>query len=103
MILTEEIRLTNDSTNEMANKTSAKTTETNYEPEADILRIETGRELIDYASEMGNVVVHFDRKNKSIYFEILEASGFLQKATSLLRPLTRRTLTTGSWKLAAGS
>ncbi len=62
-----------------------------YEPEADILRIEAGREPIDYASEIGNVIVHFSRKDKPVYFEILEASKFLKKATTLLRP-TRYTL-----------
>ena len=55
-----------------------------YEPEADILRIEAGREPIDYASEIGNVIVHFSRKDKPVYFEILEASKFLRKAASLL-------------------
>lgn len=55
-----------------------------YEAEADILRIETGREPIDYASEMGNVIVHFNREDKPVYFEILEASKFLHKAASLL-------------------
>ena len=63
------------------------TAKMSYEPEADILRIETGREPIDYASEMGNVVVHFSRQDKPVYFEILEASKFLKKATTLLRPL----------------
>lgn len=62
-----------------------------YEPEADILRIEAGRDPIDYASEMGNVIVHFNREDRPVYFEILEASKFLKKAATLLRP-TRNTL-----------
>lgn len=62
-------------------------TKMTYEPEADILRIETGRKPIDYASEMGNVVVHFSRQGKPVYFEILEVSKFLKQAASLLRPI----------------
>lgn len=62
-----------------------------YEPEADVLRIETGRDPITYAAELGNVIVHFNRNDKPIYFEILEASKFLQKA-ALLLPASRHPL-----------
>ena len=58
-----------------------------YEPEADVLRIETSRKPIDHATEIGNVVVHFSRHDTPVYFEILEASKFLRKATSLVRPI----------------
>jgi len=55
-----------------------------YEPEADVLRVETGRRPIEYATEVGNVVVHFSPDGTPVYFEILEASKFLKKALSLL-------------------
>ena len=55
-----------------------------YEPEADILRIETSRKVIDYATEIGNVIVHFSPEGVPVYFEILEATQFLKQATGLL-------------------
>lgn len=57
-----------------------------YESEADVLRIETSRKPIDYATEMGNVVVHFSPDSIPVYFEILEATKFLKKASILLEP-----------------
>ncbi len=47
-----------------------------YEPEADVVRIELTDTPIDYAREMGNVVVHFSKDNIPVYLEILEASRF---------------------------
>jgi len=55
-----------------------------YEPEADVLAWETGRQTIDYAQEIGNMVVHFDKKNNPVLVEILEASKFLNKAKKLI-------------------
>lgn len=63
-----------------------------YEPEADVLRIEMSGRPIDYASEVGNVVVHFDRKGIPVYFEILEATGFLKRASMTLDPAHKRML-----------
>lgn len=64
-----------------------------YEPEADVLRIETSRKPIDYATEMGNVVVHFSPEGIPVYFEILEATKFLKRASTMLRPAQKRALT----------
>lgn len=61
-----------------------------YEPEADVLRIETSKKPIDYATEMGNVVVHFSPDGVPVYFEILEATKFLKKASTLLAPSHRK-------------
>ena len=55
-----------------------------YEPEADVLRVEIGKAPIDYASEIGNVVVHFSKKGIPVSVEILEATGFLKQASILL-------------------
>ena len=49
-----------------------------YEPEADVLRVEVAKGAIDYASEIGNFVVHFSRRGIPLYLEILEASKFLK-------------------------
>lgn len=55
-----------------------------YEPEADVLSWETGKQSIDYAQEFGNVIVHFSKKNTPVLMEILEASKFLSKAKKLV-------------------
>lgn len=72
-------------------KNNNKKIKMSYEAEADVLRIETGQKPIDYAKEMGNVVVHFSRDGSPVYFEILEATRFLRKAEILL-PVTKRAL-----------
>jgi len=51
-----------------------------YEPEADVLRVEISKTPIDYAREMGNFVVHFNRKGMPAYLEILEARRFLLRS-----------------------
>lgn len=63
-----------------------------YEPEADILRIESGHAPIDYAAEMGNIVVHFTKKGIPVYFEILEATKFLKSASRALSIDGKKTL-----------
>ena len=76
-------------------KKNIKKLKMSYEPEADVLRIETSNKTIDYATEIGNMVVHFSPEGIPVYFEILQATKFLKQATGLLpadhpvRPLTR--------------
>lgn len=56
-----------------------KTPKISYEPEADVLRFElSSRAIIDYARELGNVVVHFTKDHVPVYLEILEARQFLK-------------------------
>ena len=55
-----------------------------YEPEADVLMWEVGNKKIDFAKEIGNVVVHFDKQDEPVLIEILEASKFLFQAKNLL-------------------
>jgi len=57
-----------------------------YEPEADVLTMEITGKPIDYAKEIGDVVVHFTKDNTPVLIEILEASKFLIKAKSLVKP-----------------
>ena len=66
----------------MAKKSEKK--KISYEPEADVLRIEVAKGTIDYASEVGNVVVHFSKKGMPLYLEILEATKFLKESTKEL-------------------
>ena len=56
-----------------------------YEPEADILTLEVSRDKIDFAEEVGNFVVHFDKKKTPVLLEILEASKFLKLAGMILK------------------
>jgi hypothetical protein len=70
-------------------KKNEKKLSVSYELEADVLRVEISNAPIDYAKEIGNIVVHFSKKDVPVYFEILEATKFLRKATALL-PQTHR-------------
>ena len=54
-----------------------------YEPEADVLTYEITNQPIDYAKEVGNIVVHFTKNNLPVLIEILEATKFLNKAKNL--------------------
>lgn len=65
----------------MKNKNKTKIS---YEPEADVLMWEIADKPIDYAKEIGNVVVHFTKNNIPVLIEILEASRFLNRAKNLI-------------------
>lgn len=54
-----------------------------YDPEADILGVEVSDKRIEYATEIGNIIVHFSPDGVPVYFEILEASKFLKMALRL--------------------
>lgn len=55
-----------------------------YEPEADVLSWEITDKSIDYAKEIGNIVVHFTKNNVPVLIEILEASKFLAKTKNVV-------------------
>ena len=55
-----------------------------YEPEADVFTVELSGQPIDHAKEIGNIVVHFTKKNTPVLIEILEASKFLAKVKDLV-------------------
>lgn len=66
----------------MKNKT--KKTKISYDPEADVLRVEMAKKPIDYAREMGNIIVHFTESGLPVYLEILEAKKFLLRTEQIL-------------------
>lgn len=66
----------------MKNKSKVKIS---YEPEADVLMWEITNKPIDFAKEVGNVIVHFTKNNIPVLIEVLEASKFLAKAKSLVK------------------
>lgn len=72
-----------------------KKTQISYEPEADVLRVETSKKPIEYAMEIGDVVVHFSSEGLPVYFEILNASHFLKRAQSIVSPRKRELSVTG--------
>ena len=55
----------------------------NYEPEADVLTYEITNQPIDYAKEIGDIVVHFTKNNIPVLIEILEATKFLRKVEKI--------------------
>ncbi len=65
----------------MKNKNNVKIS---YDSEADVLMWEIGNKPIDFAKEIGNVVVHFDKQDEPVLIEILEARKFLSQAKNLL-------------------
>lgn len=67
----------------MKNKQKSQST-LHYAPDADILWWEVTKEPIDYAEEIGNVVVHFTKKHTPVLIEVLEATKFLQASKYLV-------------------
>ena len=50
-----------------------------YDPESNVLSVTISQKPYDYAEEMGDFIVHFDKNNKPVYIEILNANKFLKK------------------------
>jgi len=61
-----------------------------YDQDADILSIEVSKNPIDYAQEIGDLVVHFSAKNKPVLLEILNVKNFFKKSFKLLPAKERR-------------
>ncbi|MFQ6083943.1 MAG: DUF2283 domain-containing protein [Candidatus Aminicenantia bacterium] len=61
-----------------------KKTKISYDPEGDVLRIEISKKPIEYAMEIGNIIVHFSPKDLPVYLEILEAKKFLLQSKRIL-------------------
>jgi len=60
----------------MKNKVKIK-----YDADADVLSWELSRKIkIDYASEVGNIVVHFTKDHIPVIVEVLEASKLIQQS-----------------------
>jgi uncharacterized protein YuzE len=54
-----------------------------YNREEDIIIIEVSEEGIDYAEEVGPMIIHFTRERKPVLVEILDASDFLAEITKV--------------------
>ncbi len=53
-----------------------------YDRQVDVLLVEVSKQPIDYAEEMGSVIVHFTKHHKPVALEILDASQFVTQATA---------------------
>jgi uncharacterized protein YuzE len=63
-----------------------------YDPESNILSIAISNKQFDYAEEMGDFIVHFDKKKKPVYIEILNANTFIKKAVIALPKKTQKSI-----------
>ena len=59
-----------------------------YDRQSNVLRIKIVDRPFDYAEEMGNFVVHFDKENKPVYIEILNADQFIKETVSIINSTT---------------
>ncbi|MEM2058398.1 MAG: DUF2283 domain-containing protein [Thermoproteota archaeon] len=48
-----------------------------YSRSEDVLLVELSDEKVDYAEEMGPIIVHFTEDGKPVILEILDASEFI--------------------------
>ncbi len=55
-----------------------------YDREDDVLMIWFSQKPVDYAEQTDNVIMHFSKDNVPVLMEILEASAFLRKTSSVL-------------------
>lgn len=63
-----------------------------YDPESDVMAVTLIKNPeIAYAEELGDVVVHFNHKDKPVYLEILNSKTFFKQAVGNLpkRDLTQ--------------
>lgn len=54
-----------------------------YDPEADVLAISLSKKPFAYAHEAGDFVVHFDKNDKPVYVEVLNAKNFILSAAKI--------------------
>jgi hypothetical protein len=62
-----------------------------YSSDEDILTYEVSREPIDYAEEMGSIIVHFTKDGKPVMLEILDAMKFLAQTVGAAKKGAART------------
>lgn len=56
-----------------------------YDKESDVLVIELSRQKPDFAEQAGNIITHYDRKNKPVEIEILDATETAQNILKAIR------------------
>ena len=61
-----------------------------YNKEDDVLMIEFNDKKIDYAEQSKDLIAHFSPNRELVLLEILDASKFFKKASSVLPEKTRQ-------------
>ncbi len=56
-----------------------------YNKESDVLVIELKRQKPDFAEQVGNIITHYDKKNKPVEIEILDAAQTAQDIINVIR------------------
>ena len=51
-----------------------------YNREDDVMVLEVSSDTIDFAEEMGQIIVHFSKEKKPVLLEIMDASEFIATA-----------------------
>jgi uncharacterized protein YuzE len=54
-----------------------------YNRESDVLLIQVSEAKVDYAEEMGPIIVHFTKDGKPVLLEILDASEVISEVPKL--------------------
>jgi uncharacterized protein YuzE len=54
-----------------------------YNREDDVLLLEVSEEVIEYAEEVGPLIIHFTKEGKPVLVEILDASEVLTELTKV--------------------
>jgi len=54
-----------------------------YDRESDVLLIQVSEAKVDYAEEMGPIVVHFTKGGKPVLLEILDASEVISEVARI--------------------
>jgi uncharacterized protein YuzE len=54
-----------------------------YNRESDVLLIQVSEEKVDYAEEMGPIIVHFTKDGKPVLLEILDASEVISEVAKI--------------------
>jgi uncharacterized protein YuzE len=55
-----------------------------YDREEDIVTFDVSSENIDYAEEIGPIIVHFSKQGRPVLLEILDASEFIAETTRIM-------------------
>ena len=56
-----------------------------YDKESDILLIELSKEKPDFAEQKGNIITHYNRQNKPVEIEILNAKKTTTKMMEAIK------------------
>ncbi|MGH2568253.1 MAG: DUF2283 domain-containing protein [Bacteroidota bacterium] len=55
-----------------------------YNRKDDVLVIHVAQGKVDFAEELGDMIVHYSKNNKPLFIEVLDASNFLATLTKTI-------------------